>query len=710
MRLKKLELRNWRQHHEEQTIVFQSGITGLFGPNGCGKTNLLDAMKFNLTGEVPGPLPKDKSVCRRIKEGEPSYVTGHWQHDDINFIITRRLRPSTRQSLTIGDGSPITSATEIVESIQELLGMPMKMIEDFLFVAQWRIFDFLTLKTEDRAKALGQMCGTDKLETLWKLLGDQQTTDAHLAGESTIDEDALKNRHAELCKRLLDLKQEIRTARKSVLKKAEGLELKRIVRGHQILVTSRERIADLQGKIAIVEKSIRLLAKREQHWDKLKTVRQKAWDDVSGKRQEYETALKNLATIEEQTEIQEECERILKRKPPAFRHPEVKRVSGDIRNEIADVNKKVEAARKVIDTFKSSGKTKCPTCGTPTSELKSHLIEQQKIANRSDAELNKLRTELAEATAYEGAKHQHQEELGRFELEKMKATERLESSKQILKKLSLPKASKEEIEAELSSIDEVAQRYNRISKKLTDLRTGKLGKLRSRIEILKGELATWQRKQKEAEAAGEVEPDEAVKKLQAHRDALTTCRVLSTQVETTEHDMEAVSKELKTAELAKSRHENGIKWLGDLEDWRDVVHRNNLPRIITSSYLSDLVETINENLESFESPFTVSAADDLSLLVHNEDGTIEPAVQKSGGEKVVLAIAYRMAVNPDEFLVLDEPTSGLDKENLGCLLTVLKNLAKLTRKQGRQIIMVTHDERLEPVFNRTITLNKKDLN
>jgi len=128
-----------------------------------------------------------------------------------------------------------------------------------------------------------------------------------------------------------------------------------------------------------------------------------------------------------------------------------------------------------------------------------------------------------------------------------------------------------------------------------------------------------------------------------------------------------------------------------------------------ASVLEDLVDQVNELLNEFDGPFYVSAGDDLSFTVHNPDGSSEPAASKSGGEMVVLAIAYRLAVNSRfardvGMMVLDEPSAFLDQKNLGCLASVLQRICEVMKQRRQQLIMITHDQRLERVFDQLIEL------
>src|ERR1700722_16762595 len=50
MRVKRLEIQGFKSFKDKKVVHFDHGITGIVGPNGCGKSNIVDAF-FWVMGE-----------------------------------------------------------------------------------------------------------------------------------------------------------------------------------------------------------------------------------------------------------------------------------------------------------------------------------------------------------------------------------------------------------------------------------------------------------------------------------------------------------------------------------------------------------------------------------------------------------------------------------------------------------------------------------
>ena len=60
MRLKRLVARGFKSFADKTEFEFDSGLTGIIGPNGCGKSNVVDAIKWVL-GDQRGSNPRSCS-------------------------------------------------------------------------------------------------------------------------------------------------------------------------------------------------------------------------------------------------------------------------------------------------------------------------------------------------------------------------------------------------------------------------------------------------------------------------------------------------------------------------------------------------------------------------------------------------------------------------------------------------------------------------
>lgn len=73
--------------------------------------------------------------------------------------------------------------------------------------------------------------------------------------------------------------------------------------------------------------------------------------------------------------------------------------------------------------------------------------------------------------------------------------------------------------------------------------------------------------------------------------------------------------------------------------------------------------------------------------------------QLSGGEQQRIALA-RVMIKPSKIVLADEPTGSLDAENRDMVMHMLKEL----QKQGKTIVMVTHDMYVASMCDRIVKL------
>jgi putative ABC transport system ATP-binding protein len=79
--------------------------------------------------------------------------------------------------------------------------------------------------------------------------------------------------------------------------------------------------------------------------------------------------------------------------------------------------------------------------------------------------------------------------------------------------------------------------------------------------------------------------------------------------------------------------------------------------------------------------------------------------QLSGGEQQRVAIARAIAKNP-ELLLADEPTGALDYKTGKKILKLLQDYVKET---GKNVIIVSHNSMIKPMFDHVIEMHDGDI-
>ncbi len=100
MRLNKIEIKGFKSFGDKTIINFNSGVTGIVGPNGCGKSNIVDAMRWVL-GEQKTSLLRSDKMENIIFNGSKSRKKLQLAEVSISFDNTKNLIPTEYSTVTI---------------------------------------------------------------------------------------------------------------------------------------------------------------------------------------------------------------------------------------------------------------------------------------------------------------------------------------------------------------------------------------------------------------------------------------------------------------------------------------------------------------------------------------------------------------------------------------------------------------------------------
>jgi len=100
MQLSKLEIKGFKSFGDKITIHFDKGVTGIVGPNGCGKSNVVDAIRWVLGEQKTRNLRSDK-MENLIFNGTRTRKPLQMAEVSLTFQNTKNILPTAYSTLTI---------------------------------------------------------------------------------------------------------------------------------------------------------------------------------------------------------------------------------------------------------------------------------------------------------------------------------------------------------------------------------------------------------------------------------------------------------------------------------------------------------------------------------------------------------------------------------------------------------------------------------
>jgi chromosome segregation protein len=237
VRLKKLIAQGFKSFKDRTVVTFDHGITGIVGPNGCGKSNIVDAL-FWVMGEQSAKHLRGSSMRDVIFAGASKYSPAPWAE------VTLLMENSEGKHIHIGN--KVVSPTEIqisrklyrngeseyringaqcrLKDIQEIFMDTGAGAKSYSIIAQGEIERLVQAKPQERRVMIEEVAGITKFKARKReSLRKMEQTASNLS-------------------RLADLQQEIEKNLKVLEEQAQkakrGRTLKERVQRYQLIVSS----------------------------------------------------------------------------------------------------------------------------------------------------------------------------------------------------------------------------------------------------------------------------------------------------------------------------------------------------------------------------------------------------------------------------------------------------------------------------------------
>lgn len=167
MRLKSLEIKGFKSFADKTVINFDEGITGIIGPNGCGKSNIVDSIRW-VIGEQKISNLRSENLDSLVFNGSKSRSASGLAEVSLTFENTRNLLPTEFSTVTVtrrfyknGDSEYRLNDVQCrMKDIHNLFMDTGISTDSYAIIELGMVDDIIKDKENSRRKMLEQAAGT----------------------------------------------------------------------------------------------------------------------------------------------------------------------------------------------------------------------------------------------------------------------------------------------------------------------------------------------------------------------------------------------------------------------------------------------------------------------------------------------------------------------------------------------------------------------
>jgi len=676
MLLKKLKIENLRSY-ESQTIVFPKGSTLLSGDIGSGKTTILLAIEFALFGLQPSQ--KGNSLLRNgCDEGR---VMLEFEVEGKEIIVERTLKRKKHSinqdyvSISIDNEKFEESVSEVKAKILDLLNYPGEFAKKTNLLYKFTVYtpqeemkQIIMESKEVRLNTLRHVFGIDKYKRIQE---NASILNSKLREKIKINE-ALFGDLDELNGNLIDKESGLIEAKENMIASEE--EYVNCFRDRELkernLEEVREKIDEKRKFESDKEKNNILINEKKGQVLRFQT-------DLSGLKEQIEEVDKLRFSNDEYNSVVQRA--VVQRDKYEELHSEYIDIIGRMK---ALEGKKAEADSLVKQI---SGLDKCPTCLQQVSvDYKEGMLENAK------KEIDNVDNNLYG-----------------YKKRKEDLIEKINVVKNLIEKFEKQKNDMDLLKIKIDSFKDRENRIEEIDKQIIGLNEDVL-RLHQQIKRIDEEIKNYDKydvifkeRGNDLSKAKNKESDAAIRKAE-----------IGKEVEFLEQQIKDLGERISKKEKLKSDTDK----IKGLENW------------ISGKFLEIVLFTEKQVMATLKHEFSQLFSTWFSSLVSENlsarlDDDFSPVIEQngyeidyqflSGGERTAIALAYRLSLNQvinsllsniktNDLVILDEPTDGFSSQQLEKMREVLEQL------QTEQLIIVSHEQKMEDFVDNIIRVEKKE--
>ena len=489
MYISELELQGFKSFAYKTDVSFDKGITAIVGPNGCGKSNIVDAMRWVL-GEQRPTLLRSSSMSNVIFNGTAKKNALGMAEVYLTFVNNKGLLPTEYNEVTIGrrlyrSGESeylINGTTCRLKDITDLF-MDTGMSSDAYSVIELKMVEeILNDKNNDRRRLFEEAAGITRYK-------EKRKKTFRKLDETKSDLQRVEDILVEVRKKTKSLEKQAQKARQAKKFKQELEHLDKALNKHEYLKV-KEELEPLEERIDNADKEKKEIVSKAEKLEKEAESARKALNEKERQQSEAQRRVSQLnskirdtdtsleitrekisnekSVIEQYTADIEQSEKDLKDLREAFENSKKKLASFDDNLEKAEKNLKQSKERySEIQKEYSAEQEKLNELELEFSEANQDLNDLQtkriKIESRlenTEGDLIRIREEIEdledEIINLRGEKKLAAEKLEKSISERNQQQEKLQSARQKREELSEHQNTlKDQIRSHQSKLDSV---------------------------------------------------------------------------------------------------------------------------------------------------------------------------------------------------------------------------------------------------------------